>query len=56
MKGDMRIGYLMCIILALLILLTLVSCVKTQQTMEDALAKNNIKLDKIKGVTIRGNL
>ena len=47
MKRDMRIGYLMRVILALLILFVLVSCAKKQQTIEDGLAKNNIDFDKI---------
>jgi len=47
MKRDMRIGYLVRILLALLILLVLVSCAKTQETMEDTLAKNNIDFNKI---------
>lgn len=47
MKQDMRIGYLMRIPLVLLILLALVSCTKNLQTMEGALAKNNIDFNKI---------
>lgn len=47
MKQDVRIGNLVRILLALFILLTLVSCTKTQRTMEEALTQNNISFDKI---------
>ncbi|MDR3601754.1 MAG: hypothetical protein P4L49_14935 [Desulfosporosinus sp.] len=47
MKREMKIRYLMHILLVLLVLLTLVSCTKTQKTIEETLAENNIDFDKI---------